>query len=63
MARSKKPKAQLGLITPILREIIKVRAELRLQREKAPLQQQKALDFKMKALKRCREDLFDFWEC
>jgi hypothetical protein len=63
MARSKKRKPQPVPTTPILREIRKALAEIRLKRKKATLEQQEALDLELKVLNQSYEHIHDIWAC
>jgi hypothetical protein len=63
MAESKKAKAELEPLRPIVREIEKALADIRSQKKNAPADRRKTLNLRMKLLKRCQEDLFEFFMC
>jgi hypothetical protein len=63
MAKSKKAKADLEPLKPIVREIEKALAAILSQKKNAPADQQKTLNLRMKLLNRCQEDLFEFFMC
>lgn len=56
-----KTKVELQPLRPIASEIDKAMADLKAKQKNATAEEKKTLNLRMTVLKKCRNDLFEFW--